>query len=279
MDKKATPWIIFVVIIVLLIGLFVWKSATPAKAEGHVVLAITDAATDMTNISEIAVTVSEVDLHSTTQGWVTASTETKTFNLLALKAAGQSALVNATDLSADTYDQVRVTITDVKVTTKDGVTTEAKLPSGEFKMDGQILVEAGKTSTVTLDFLADASLHLTGTGAFIFAPVINMRSASEANVEVSSDEKVKVTQSKETDNRKAGMDIDGSVKADFQVDQNAKLDVDTDGVIRVTGNATSTLHTTNKTTGNATSTIHANVNGNMNVSVPPLKVKIPGVTY
>ncbi|MDD5050382.1 MAG: DUF4382 domain-containing protein [Candidatus Pacebacteria bacterium] len=278
MNKKTTIGTIIVIVVIVIIGLFIWGGSTPAKAAGHVVFAITDAAADMGNVSEITVTVSEVDLHSTTQGWVTASTDTKTFNLLALKAAGQSALVTATDLSADTYDQVRVTITDVKVTTKDGVTTEAKLPSGEFKMDGQVLVEAGKTSTVTLDFLADASLHLTGTGAFIFAPVINMRSTSEADVTVSSDEKVKVNNGKSTDNRKAGMDIDGSVKADFQVPQDEQLDVDATGVIQV-GNATSSLHTGGMMTGNSTSTSHANVNGNVNVKVPPVKVKVPLVTY
>ncbi len=270
-------WGVIIVILVILGAIIYYYSGQPSAPsaqgpQGKMVLSVTDAAANMGAVTDIDMTVKEVDLHMQGGDWVTAATTTEDFHLLALKAAHQSALVSSTDLQAGTYDQIRVLIDKVEITAN-GSTTEAKLPSGEFKMNGDIVVNASSTSSVNLDFLADASLHQTGNGTYIFAPVVNMDSKSDADVTVSSDNKVMVSGGQGRGVAQAGMDVDGSVRADFKINPNSKIEIGALGGITIDGKSRSS----DNVTGNATSSANANVNSNVNVTVPP--VKVPGVSY
>src|SRR3989344_5773487 len=77
---------------------------------GRVVFSVTDAAADMSTISEINMKVNSVEVHSTASGWVTASTTPRVYNLLALNASKKSELLADVDLETGTYDQVRLMV-------------------------------------------------------------------------------------------------------------------------------------------------------------------------
>lgn len=211
------------------------KSTTPTtSAQGRVVVGISDAATAITGVTSIMMTVDKVEVQNSTEAWVTVSSVAKQYDLLALKQSGAVALLADINLPVGTYNQIRLTINKIEVTAS-GKTQEAKLPSGTLKIVGRIVIEEGKTASVVLDFKADKSLHITGNGKYILAPVVNLQTKSDASVEEKSDATLKISGGKEEDEVNVGMDEKGEVKEDFELDDNAKIEIDSDDVIRVTG--------------------------------------------
>ena len=231
MNKTAG---IIVVVIVLVLGAFLLMrdgDKTAQEETGKVYVAITDAAASLDNISEIRMTVSKVEMHSEAEGWVTVSSDSRTFNLLELKSSGEFMLAGEADVAAGTYNQTRLMVDKIEVEKKDGTKSEAKLPSGELKIVGNVVVNADSDSSVTLDFLADQSLHATGRGEFIFAPVIKVESKSDATVTVENNV-VMVSGGTVTTNTTLGADLDGSLKANFQLDTSGGVNIE-DGVIKL----------------------------------------------
>ncbi len=202
-----------------------------ASAKGRVVFSVTDAAVDMATISQINMKINEVDVHSAANGWVTVSTTPQTFSLLMLNAKKESDLLADTSIAAGNYDQVRLIVDSVAVIGKNGMSKPAKLPSGELKINTNLIVNADKTSSANFDFMASKSLHTTGSGDYIFTPVVKTETKSNASVSVSAGNAVTVTNGNLDDSSNAGMDIDGNVKANFEVDTNTKLNIDSNNKI------------------------------------------------
>ncbi|MDO8435245.1 MAG: DUF4382 domain-containing protein [bacterium] len=209
-------------------------SGNEGTKDGSVVISITDAAANMGNVTAISLTENKIELHNKTEGWVTASDSTNTFKLLELKAENKSALVATVDVAPGTYDQLRMSVVNVKVTTKDGVTAEAKLPSNQLTLKSNVEVHSGATSSVNMDFLADVSLHVTGKGKFIFAPVVKIENRTNATVKVNADNSVSIQNGTVVESATKGMDVDGSMKSDFQFGTDSQLEIDGDGSITTT---------------------------------------------
>jgi hypothetical protein len=235
---------IIIVIVVILGGVYLIMNKEPNtsdtnntenknSAQGRVVFSVTDAAADMSTISEINMKVNSVDVHSSTSGWMTVSTTPRTYSLLKLDAENKSELLADINANAGTYDQVRLNIDSINVITKAGATKTAKLPSGELKINTVLIVESDHTSSVNFDFLADKSLHMTGNGMYIFSPVVKTETKSSANVSVNSSNVVSVSGGNLDYENTIGMDIDGSVKANFQLKSNAKLNIGSDNMIKL----------------------------------------------
>ncbi|MDE2399950.1 MAG: DUF4382 domain-containing protein [Patescibacteria group bacterium] len=204
-----------------------------AVAQGRAVFSVTDAATNMSTISEITMKINSVDVHSATTGWTTVSTNPQVFNLLTLNAKNQSQLLADANISEGTYDQVRLMVDSITVTTKAGATTQAKLPSGELKINTNLIIKAGGATSINFDFLASKSLHITGNGKYIFAPVVKTESRSDSKINVDANNVVKVSAGKVDDTNTVGMDIDGSIKKDFQIKSDQKLEIDTNNAIKL----------------------------------------------
>lgn len=165
--------------------------------QGKIIFGITDAAASMGNISSVFVTVTKAQIHSSTSGWVTISDQTKKYDLLSLKKSWKKELFGQENVRAETYDQMRLSISKTTVV-ESGTEKEAKLPSGELKIAAKAVITPQSTSTVILDFIADESLHKTGKGIFIFAQ----------------------------NNTTFGMDVNGEVKLNFVLDTtNTTIDV------------------------------------------------------
>lgn len=203
------------------------------EPEGRVVFTVTDAAADMSAVTSVMVTVDSVSVHSATEGWITVSSESRTFDLLKLKAEGSHELLADVNLKEETYQQLRLNILKVVVTDAEGE-HEAKLPSGELKIVGDLEVKANSTSTASFDFIADESLHMTGNGEYILAPVVQLETKEDAEVEVKADKKVEVKGGKVKTNVKVGMDAEGNVGVGLGIPAKAALSIG-QGKIKVEG--------------------------------------------
>jgi hypothetical protein len=206
---------------------------TQTQSTGRVVFSVTDAAANMGNISEVSIKVNSVAVHTVGGSWTTVSTTPKTYNLLALKASGKSEVLADVNAKAGTYDQVLLTIDSVSVKTKADATFNAMVPSRELKINVPLLVKEKATSSVNFDFLADKSLHVTSDGKYIFAPVVKTESRSDAAVSVDAKNVVTITGGKLDNTNTVGMDIDGSMKLNFQINSTQKLIIGSDNVIKI----------------------------------------------
>lgn len=235
--------IIAIVVIGLVVGGFLlfnaWRRGGEEVGEGGLkgwlFFSVTDAAANLQNVSEIKMTVDRVEVFSDTQGWVTAGEADKTFNLLELKANNELALLARAQLNADTFTKARLTLAQVEVVEKSGAEVKAALPSKEIVLAANMKVEPAKTTHVKLDIIADRSLHATTKGKIVFAPVVQVESRSEATVQVSADNEVSVSGGNMEANVLLGTDVDGTVKEDFSLDSNAKLEIEADGQIKILG--------------------------------------------
>ncbi len=279
--KQGTMWAWIVGVIVVVVGI-IYLVNMPASTsqtsyqtqtsgnQGRVVFSVADAAVSMSNISEVTFKVSQVQAHSTTDGWVTVSSTPHTFNLLTLNAQNKSEILADANINAGTYDQVRLIVDSVTVTKKDGTTKTAKLPSGTLTLKTNLVVNADHTASLNFDILASKSLHMTGNGTFIFTPVVKTEAKSDADVNVETDGKVDVSGGKTEDNETEGMDVDGSVKSNFQINDSEKLDIDSNNMIHINGETSSNASGSANTSASANTGLQingsTNTGGTLNVN-------------
>ncbi|MBI2631026.1 DUF4382 domain-containing protein [Candidatus Nomurabacteria bacterium] len=123
-----------------------------AEASGRVIFSVTDAAADMSAVSEINMKVNSVEVYSAAFGWATVSTAPRTYSLLSLDKRNESELLAEVDIKAGTYDQIRLNIDSVAVITKAGATKIAKLPSSALAIGSKLVVNANETSSANFDY-------------------------------------------------------------------------------------------------------------------------------
>lgn len=197
--------------------------------KGIVVFAIKDVSANMSAISSVNVTIDKVEVHSNkTNGWIAVLNTTKTYNLLELKAKGTTNLISSANLDAGTYDQIRLYIARV-VVIDNNVEKEAILPSNKLKIITELVVKENKTSTVIFDFIADKSLHVTGRGKIIMAPVIKVETRTNAAVEIKA-KKVKIKGGKIKTNIIVGMDENGNIGKGVRIKPNAQIIIKDDKI-------------------------------------------------
>lgn len=247
---------------------YVVNPPASTSGNGRLVLVVTDAATNMENISRIQMTIDRIEVHSATEGWTTLSTNPQTYDLLALKAQGKWELAADAEIKEGTYNMIRMQVSNVTVTDNSGPHT-AKLPSGELKIANNINVTAGRVSTVGFDFIADESLHLTGNGQYIFAPVIQIEARENATVSVDAENAVQVQGGSITSSMRVGTDVEGNTGIDIRIPANAMISINGDTIIIETDTDSNTGTNVNVNIGiggNAT-TGSGNASGSGSVTV------------
>jgi hypothetical protein len=195
-----------------------------SSGNGRVVLGISDAAADMGSVSSVMVTIDSMQVHSASQGWVTLSSTPITYDLMKLRAENITMLLADAQIPVGVYQQIRLHISQVTVTDANG-THDAKLPSGELKIVGDIVVAANATTTSTFDFIADESLHTTGNGQYILAPVIWVETKEDAQAEVERDGKISIHGGRLKSHSRVGMDERGNFGAGFRIPANARITI------------------------------------------------------
>lgn len=206
----------------------------PSTKTGRVVFFLTDSAVGLDTLESIRMSVTEIAVKSGTKGWVTVTTGPREFDLLALYHTSKLETVADINLNEGTYDQLRFKIGKITVVEKGsgGIAHDAKVPSGTMTILTNVVVKKGKSSAVTLDVVASKALHTTGTGTFMFFPVIKIATRSEV-VAQSIGQGVSVTGGKSDFDATIGMDETGNSKTDFSFASDAKFDL-LGTIIRVT---------------------------------------------
>jgi hypothetical protein len=231
-NKQGAFGLVAMIIIAVVIiggGAYFLMNSDSSEGEGRVVFAITDAAAEMGTISEVRVTIDSIEAHSTQDSWTTVSSESQEYDLLELKAKGQLAIMADEEIEAGSYDQFRMKISKVVIVDSEGE-HEAKLPSGELKINTAMDIDSNSTATATFDFIADESIHVTGNGKYIMAPVIQIEVREDATVESNGSNTVIIRGGQIRSNSRVGMDINGNVGVGLSIPASAQLDIDLGGV-------------------------------------------------
>jgi len=164
-------------------------TTTPIVTEGTLLMKIKDKM-DLTNVTAIDITIDKVEVHkagtedetesnetfetndTSSAGWETIVDETKTYNLIDLIDSPGEVMGEKT-LSAGKYTQIRLHVSKTELT-KDNETYDVKVPSNRFYWIKPFNIEAGKITTLTLDFDAAESLKETGSNKYILKPVVKI---------------------------------------------------------------------------------------------------------
>lgn len=206
------------------------SGSSGAVSQGRAVFTVADAAADMGAVTSVKVTVDSLQVQSAARGWMTVSSSPYTYDLLQLKASNSQSLLADTKLEAGTYEQVRMHISKVIITDSSG-DHEATLPSGDLKIAGGLEVKPNSTTAVTFDFLADKSVHVTGNGKYILAPVVRMQERQDAQVDSSIQANVRINGGRLRTDTEVGMDTKGNVGVGVGIPANANIIVNVGEIV------------------------------------------------
>ncbi len=202
-------------------------------ADGRVVFTISDPGGNLTSVTSVKITVDEISVHSVEKSWINVSNTEKTYDLLELKNDNNEVLLADTQIEEGTYTQVRLHIKSVVVMDADG-NHEAKLPSNELKIIGDLNVAANTTSSVKFDFIVDESLHVTGNGEYILAPVVEFETTEDADdIKIDNEDKVEVMGGNSKGKVKVGMDENGMVGVGLGISDDLNLTIGSDNKIKI----------------------------------------------
>lgn len=145
------------------------------SGSGLLVLQITDAPGDL-NITEALVTISGIEVHlaaggnnTTTAEWKMVVEESQTFDLIGIKNIKE--FLGSKNLTAGVYTQIRLHIDEALITIN-GSQYDLEVPSESIKLVKGFMINDGETTTLTLDFDVNESVHKTGSNKYIFQPTI-----------------------------------------------------------------------------------------------------------
>lgn len=223
---------IVILIIVVIVAAVLWTSSRPVLGgeQARFVATLTDAAANMGSVSQINVTIDGVRAHNNVQGWVTLSSIQQTYDLLELKLDGSQVVIADLNIPVSNYDQVELSISKVIVVDADG-SHEAKLPSNKIRMNTDVNLTSGTIAVVKFDVLADESLHVTGNGLYILAPVIQLEAREDARISIDSRNRAIINGGEIKTNIVVGMDVNGNVGVGVRIPSNANINIGGDGKI------------------------------------------------
>jgi len=195
---------------IVLFASFLTAACGGGSATGQLKISLTDAPTDLANVSKVNVTFDEVRVHddasaslpdagapdagaaedgSNGSGWIVLCTEKKTVDLLSLTGGLFTPLCSQPgadggmeelpiEVPAGNISQVRLHLVGAQLVFNDGTPdTGLTVPSGStsgLKVDVNQTVAKGATLEIKLDFDAAQSIHKLGNGKYLMQPVIRV---------------------------------------------------------------------------------------------------------
>lgn len=203
------------------------RAPMPAKNQGTVTFAIKDKAESLDNFQYILLQLKGVSVHHAGGQWIAMKSTPPLFDLLKLyRSEKESAFLTELNLDAGIYDQIRFDLGTIMLVTKDGMSHEAKIPSKEIKFNSRLIVEKEGKSSVTIDIISAKSIHLTGRGEYIFAPVINLETRSKLDqTQIFPTGMVTIIGGKTDTTIDVGMDENGDMKKDFFFDSSTTFEI------------------------------------------------------
>ena len=155
-------------------------SASLSGGVGRLEIQLTDAPIDLSNVSSVVVTITDVLVYPGVEGMtgetappIVLTTHPQTFDLLTL-TAGASALLASGEVPAGFFQRIRLEISSATLTNTDGTTADLKIESGKVDVPIGFQLRAGGDATIVLDFDAAASVQVnqTASDTLILRPVV-----------------------------------------------------------------------------------------------------------
>lgn len=192
--------------------------------KGKLYLGIKDKAIGISEIKSIKLSISAIHLVNQKEEIIEIPAENEEFDLIDLKNSGITELLASEEIPTGTYKELRLFVREVSVN-KGGEENKAKLPSNALKLKGDIIIEKDKTTTTITDFLADKSLHVTGQGRIIFAPVIKYEVQTDTTAQINGKQLLTGTGIPRI-SKLVGMNTNGDIEDNGAIDPNAPLNWD-----------------------------------------------------
>ena len=153
------------------------ESTAPNEGNGRIKMYMVDAPADYDSIN---IVVERVEVHKADNGeegeWIVINNGTQTYNLLDLRN-GASVVLGDTMLAAGHYTQIRLIIGAGSYIVVNGITYPLEIPSGMqtgVKLIHGFNIQAGVVYELVLDFDAEKSIVITGTGDYSLKPTIRV---------------------------------------------------------------------------------------------------------
>ena len=162
--------IILIVVILNLLVVGLSGCIINGEGKGVLMLKITDAPPEI-KITKALINISNIEVHLIATGWYTIIGEEQTFDLIQLKNI-KKALGNKT-LPVGRYTQIRFNIDDAFVTIN-GVDYKLTIPSKTIQLISPFSINNNETTTLTIDFDVQKSVHKTGNDKYIMNPTIKV---------------------------------------------------------------------------------------------------------
>lgn len=188
---KQMKWSLAILIfaIIAITGCNTDENSLP-EGKGRLNVHLTDAPFPIQLVSSALVTIdkveirksSDADVEDENSSFITIAEGEMEYDLLEL-TNGITEELASVDLEPGSYDMIRLRVVDSKVTLNNGEVYDLKVPSGsasglKIKIQPAIMIEAGQTSDVLLDFDVSKSFVAKGNVAagniigFNFKPVV-----------------------------------------------------------------------------------------------------------
>ncbi len=175
-----------IILAVVLVLAFVVSGCVTTTGTGKLVLQITDK--PALNIEKAEVTISNVQVHiaetGNESGWFTVVDEPQTFDLVAIKDVKE--YLGENELAAGIYTQIRLDVDNAKVTIN-GTEHNLTISSKTVKLVRSFEIAEGETTTLTLDFDAEESVH-EANGRYTMRPTIKVLGPSPGKTDNEQDE-------------------------------------------------------------------------------------------
>lgn len=152
-------------------------STSPENGSGEIKLIMVDSPADY---NQVNIVVTRVEIHKTdtdeSSGWFVINDISATYDLLTLRN-GASTVLGTAKLDAGHYSQIRLVIGAGSNVVVGGITHPLEIPSGEesgMKLNHAFEIQPGLLYELILDFDAERSIVLTGSGKYLLKPVIRV---------------------------------------------------------------------------------------------------------
>lgn len=232
---KTITGVIFgaVLVIVVIMGVLSYQDSKKSNDSTNLIIGITDATAEISNVNDIDLSIKKIEVYSKTNGWVTVSSDSKSYKLLTLHSSGKTELYAKARISEGVYEKIRVSLGDVIIKTKSKGDMKATLPSQYIAIDSNLKVKSDQISTLKLDILADQSLHTTVDNEYVFTPVVKSESKSNASISISNDNYLEISSGNLDSSTTVGVDFNGVSKTDFKAQSDSSLKIESSmGVVK-----------------------------------------------
>ena len=153
------------------------ESTSLENSQGQITLTMGDSPA---GFDQINISILRVEAHVTgadsNNGWVVINNNEAIYDLLKLKN-GVTTIIGNSSLAIGHYSQIRLIIGAGSNIVVDGVTYPLEIPSGEqtgIKLNHEFEILEDLNYELFLDFDAELSILLTGSGQYIMTPVIRI---------------------------------------------------------------------------------------------------------